>query len=650
MDLNISPKPKPKRKKKIVVHSNQTRALTGFGKHTKNLLKYLFETGKYEIVEFCNGAQWSHPNNDTLPWKCRGSLPDDQKIIEKINKKGGDKARNAGYGSEMVDEVIKTEKPDIYVGIEDIWGFSGYWNRKWWNKVNCMIWTTLDSLPILPEAVQAAPKIKHYYVWATFAEKEMKRIGHEHVKTLHGCLDTKMFYRLNNQQRNDLRQRFEIDLDTFVVGFVFRNQLRKSVPNLLEGFRLFKQKNPSATKAKLLLHTSWEEGWDIPRLLKEKNIDSEDILTTYFCPGCNSYDIKKFVGKKNDCRFCGSKQSQETTNVRHGVSDEQLNEIYNLMDTYCHPFTSGGQEIPVQEAKLTELITLVTNYSCGSDSCSEESAGLPLKWSEYREPGTQFIKASTSAEHISTQLNKVFKMKPEKKQALGQKARKYVIEHYGVEVIGKKFEKIIDSVGFTDWDFDFTERPRDPAYNPPNIEDNSKWLLDLYKNILKRDIDNTDDGHQYWMGEFAKGANRKDVLLYFKKAAVEENQKLNKVDFESLLDSDDKGKRIAMVVPDAKKDIFNITSLLPSIKRIYPDYNLYFITNPDNFSILDGNPFIHKVLPFSDELEDLFLLEGRGDHKGYFEIAYLPHFTTQKMVNFIHNNQDKPDFDVVYRD
>ena len=105
-----------------------------------------------------------------------------------------------------------------------------------------------------------------------------------------------------------------------------------------------------------------------------------------------------------------------------------------------------------------------------------------------------------------------------------------------------------------------------------------------------------------------------------------------------------------MVVPDAKKDIFNITSLLPSINRIYPDYNLYFITNPDNFSILDGNPFIHKVLPFSDELEDLFLLEGRGDHKGYFEIAYLPHFTTQKMVNFVHNNQDKPDFDVVYRD
>ena len=75
------------------------------------------------------------------------------------------------------------------------------------------------------------------------------------------------------------------------------------------------------------------------------------------------------------------------------------------MDVYCHPFTSGGQEIPVQEAKLTELITLVTNYSCGEDNCTVESGGLPLEWSEYREPGTQFIKASTKPLSIFALIN-----------------------------------------------------------------------------------------------------------------------------------------------------------------------------------------------------------------------------------------------------
>jgi len=50
------------------------------------------------------------------------------------------------------------------------------------------------------------------------------------------------------------------------------------------------------------------------------------------------------------------------------------------------------------EAKLTELITLVTNYSCGEDCCSEDSAGLALEWAEYREPGTQFIKSFYAAQ------------------------------------------------------------------------------------------------------------------------------------------------------------------------------------------------------------------------------------------------------------
>ena len=119
-----------------------------------------------------------------------------------------------------------------------------------------------------------------------------------------------------------------------------------------------------------------------------------------------------------------TKGSQETSNVKHGVTESQLNLIYNLMDVYCHPFTSGGQEIPIQEAKLTELITLNTNYSCGEDSCTEESGGFPLDWAEYREPGTQFIKASTLPESICAQIEKVFNMSPEQRGVLGKKSKK----------------------------------------------------------------------------------------------------------------------------------------------------------------------------------------------------------------------------------
>ena len=632
------------KKKKIVIHSNHSRAFTGFGKHTKNLLRYLYNLDKYEIVEFSNGLAWDDKITKYLPWRCYGSLPSDPERINQLNR-DPNLARSAGYGAEMVDEIIKKEKPDVYVGIEDIWGFSGYWNKQWWNKINCMVWTTLDSLPLLPEAVSAAPKIKNYYVWANFAVKEMNRLGHEHVGLLRGCLDSKDFFRLNEQDRLALRQKQNINKDEFIIGFVFRNQLRKSVPNLLEGYKLFLEKNPKSN-AKLLFHTSWGEGWDIPRLLKEKDISPDNILTTYYCKSCSEFEIKKFTHHKESCRFCGDKDTQETSNVKHGVSEEQLNQIYNLMDAYCHPFTSGGQEIPIQEAKLTELVTLNTNYSCGEDSCSEESGGFPLEWAEYREPGTQFIKASTLPESISEQIEKVFKMAPEERFSLGKKARKFVKDNFSIEVIGKKFEKIIDAMPEVDWDYDFKKIPADPNYIPPNIESNTDWLTDLYKNILKRDVDDLDDGHKYWMQEISKGADRPSILNYFKKVALDTNKQQTKVEFQDLLSKDDQGKRIAIVLPHAQKDVFALTSILPSIKRLYPDYNIYFITNPEYFDILDGNPFIYQTIPYNEQLDNLFTLEGRGDHEGYFEIAYFPNVGTQKFVSYPHNCKDKIDFNL----
>ena len=169
--------------KKVLIHSNHCKAFTGFGKHVKNILIYLQKTKKYEIVEFSNGIRWGDPILKSLPWRAEGSLPNNPSLLSKLNK-DPQLARSAGYGAEMIDKIIELEKPDVYIGIEDIWAFTGYTEKKWWNKINCMVWTTLDSLPILPDAVQAAPKIKNYYTWASFAQKSLNEIGQSHVKTL----------------------------------------------------------------------------------------------------------------------------------------------------------------------------------------------------------------------------------------------------------------------------------------------------------------------------------------------------------------------------------------------------------------------------------------------------------------------------------
>ena len=151
------------RKKKILIHSNFCKAFTGFGKHKKNLLKYLYKTGKYEIVELANAHNSEAELLENLPWKAIGTLPTDHQILKKIQK-DQTRLRNAGYGHERIDQIIKEEKPDIYLGIEDIWAFSGFTKKPWWDKISSIVHTTLDSLPLLPEAIEAAPAIKNYFV------------------------------------------------------------------------------------------------------------------------------------------------------------------------------------------------------------------------------------------------------------------------------------------------------------------------------------------------------------------------------------------------------------------------------------------------------------------------------------------------------
>ena len=77
-----------------------------------------------------------------------------------------------------------------------------------------------------------------------------------------------------------------------------------------------------------------------------------------------------------------------------------------------------------------------------------------------------------------------------------------------------------------------------------------------------------------------------------------------------------------------------------------PDYNIYFATKPEYFDILDGNPFIHKVIPYTKSLDNLTVMEGQRDHDGFFEVAFLPFIGTQRILNYMHNGKDKIQFEI----
>lgn len=663
------------RKKRILFHSDAATAKTGFGKNCRILLSYLYKTQKYEIVNYCCHTVENSQDLLKTSWKSVAAMPADQREVNAIvasNSKENQEGvmRHIWYGGLLLDRKINEFKPDFYFAAQDVWAFQGVSEKIWFGKINSVLWVTLDSLPIRAVDLETIKRSKQFWVWSNFAENECKRLGppYNHVKTVHGVVDPKNFYRLSDDKKEELRKKFKIDQDIFIIGFVFRNQLRKLLPNLFSGYKVWKDKNPSI-KSALLLHTNSDGGWNIKELAQQNGIPEEEVLITYLCRNCKNYTIKPFIGEEKPCEVCKLSNSMFTTQPNSGVTEIQLNEIYNCMDTLFLVFNSGGMEIPIFEGKLCELVVGVSNYSCGEEACVPEAKSLPLDWVPYREITSGYIKATVLKESIAEQLDKVYNMPIEEKRDWGKKARQWVIDNYSIDVIGPIFERFIDESPLV-WEDENVEGEllkkkaqeankkilysfKDPNAVIDNILDDTLWLKSLYAKILNMtDIKDDDTGLKSWINGLAGGQKREDIEKYFRNEASKENSKIQpeQTTLEDLLDKDDDGRRMLFVIPESIGDVFICTSIFRSLKEQYPKYNLYVSTKQEYHGILLNNPYVHKVLPYTPAFDNQLMLEGQGNTKGSFVISFHPYFATQRNLAYLNNGLTNIALDLKYKE
>ena len=631
-----------KKRIKALFISNFSKALTGFGKNQKNVLRALYNDGEIEVVEAANGVSFG--TDLRTPWKSYGTYPSNPQVLQEI-KSDERKNRLAQYGNNTIDEIIKLEEPDVIVGIEDIWAFD--WAKKiWLDKLKTVIWTTLDSSPILDQAYALAPKVDKFLVWASFAENEMTEKGYD-VETLHGAVDYSHFSVLSEDKKASLKKENGLE-DDFVIGFVFKNQLRKSVPNLLEGFKLFKDELPEGKSAKLFLHTDWDvshQTWNIEQLIENYGVNKEDVVTTYICKKCKKYEVKSYHGQDIKCNHCGDEKSMVTKNNLFGTTEEQLNELYNIMDVYCHPFTSGGQELPIQEAKATGLITLVTEYSCGTDSCYEKDGGIPLDWSSYLEPHTNFVKATTCPKSIAKEIRRVFDMPAEEKVILIKNAKKCIEERFTVENTVSRLKEIILDLGKTDWDFDFEDKKANLEFVADESLSDSEWLTALYKGIFDKDFREKDVEVREGIKLIEK-EGRSSVLNFLTKAGQERNAKIDhkpKSLEDYFLGDQGREKRIAIIIKESAGDVLMINSLMSNLKKAYFNYNIYVVTQPQFFCMIEDHPDVAGMIPYQDSFNNLLFWEGRGEYEGYVDAAFLPAVGSQMVLNYLHGELKEVD-------
>lgn len=627
------------RKKRIVINTDFPLLKTGLGKNGRWLAEYLYKTDKYEILYYCCGMPWENPELEKLPYKCHGVLPTDQNEINQIHSRGEGYVRDAYYGLYNVDKVIKQFKPDVFIVSNDSWAYKEYLNKKWWNKINVIPHTTLDSTPFLPEQIDCFKKSKKIYVWADFAEAEAKRLGYNNVEVLTGIVKPDLLYKLPKHIKSELRKKYNIPEDAFITTMVFRNQLRKEVKMVMKGYAEWKKNNPQIKNTYLLFHTCFTEGqgWDIRRFCEQFGIPQNELLTTYICRNCKEYEIRPFTGNDLDCRFCGAQKAQININIQMGVSEEQLNEIYNLCDCMVHLANAAGLEIPCVEGLYTELPLAVNSYAA-LEMFSKQPFVHEVRNTFSTQLGTQFERAVPSYNDVAKFLDKIYRLPLSEREKIGKQGRTWALSKFAPEVVCKQWENIIDSMPLVEWDFNLDEPAKDPTAFIPPLLDNQLWIKSLYKNILKHDKPD-DNGLAHWLERLGKGESRQQIEQIFRNIAKDENNKTqNVISLESLID---KKPALLVVLKESIGDHVCATGLLDNIKKAYPDHYIYLACDAYLFELWKYNKSVYKCIPFVSEMDNEIAMTGQGKQYGLFEVYINLGIGTQRILNYLTNNNIK---------
>jgi glycosyltransferase involved in cell wall biosynthesis len=649
------------RKKRVGFVTNSAIGVkTGFSRNIRALLEFLYKkySDRYEIFHLAQSTQEGDPRLSATPWKTFPTFTREILSTERFHKDQGYQ-RLVSYGNEAVENFTVSNQLDVLIHIEDIWSSShdAYWKKDYYDfiKDNFLNWTTLDSLPILPDAKTWATKTKNFWTWASFASNALKEEDVElygHVDYVSGTLNCDQFKPLSFDEKREMRKKFNIPLDDIIINMTSRNQLRKSFFSNIEALAKYKKQYPESKRVRLLFHTSWTDGggWPLDRIRDEFRLEKDDILTSYFCQKCHNWSIMPYVGEPLKCPYCGEDHAYITAGITSTITETDLAKIYGFCDAMSHPFTSGGLEYAMPEGLLCGLPLATTGYSCGTDF-TEQPFVEKIDFTLTREVGTAFYKAVANPNSIVKFFKKIAEMTPEKRRQIGQQGREWAISRFHIDYVGKRVVDFIDNCKPLDWaqyktkkmDYD-VKVPN--AVIPNDIEDDTEFIKTLYSKILKMEVADNDEGLVGWVQSIKQVPDNlvdqkrevKDrIIMSFRKIAREHNVKNNPIKPESFVDKDRPNKRAIFTVKESGGDILICTALLKNYKEKNPDVDIYFCCEQKYFEILDGNPYIYKVIPWMPEFDSEMFCIGAGQDNGLFDYFIYPTVCTQKFLSYLSN-------------
>lgn len=457
---------------------------SGFGKYAYEFLSRLHQTGKYEIAEFASYGFVNDPRDKNIDWTyyanaVRENDPRYQEYMSRTDNQ---------FGRWRFEKVLLDFKPDTVCDVRDYW-MTHYQPisplRPYFHHI---LMPTVDSAPQQEEWIDtflSADAVFTYSDWGAEVLKNQSNNKINYIDTTTPGVNLDIFYMKDSK---DLRSKFDIDQDAFVIGSVMRNQKRKLIPELFSSLRqllnILSEKN-AKQKVYLYMHTTYPDmGWDIPELLSQYGV-ANHVLFSYLCKQCGHVECSTFCGSQKICSKCLNKSSAFPS-VSQGVSEEQLSDIYNLFDLYVQYAIAEGLGIPQVEAGACGIPIATVNYSAMIDIINKLQA-FPIKVQTYfKELETKAIRVYPDNNDliriILEQIHKPLSIRNQERY----RTRQLTEQHYDWNIIINKWEKYFDNLEFrADWNKPLPSLTKADLPSKKTNTDNLSCFLNLCNNHLK---------------------------------------------------------------------------------------------------------------------------------------------------------------------
>ncbi len=267
------------------------------------------------------------------------------------------------WGANRVVQLVEKLRPSLVFILNDIWVQHAYLNelRKMKGAPPVVLYCPVDGGPIDPEAIEPLAGVRRCVAYTEFGRGVIEAAARAQrekdpafdfpaVEVVPHGVDTDTFRPLDAPEGVSPRLHARRLLfpgmsdieERFIVLNANRNQPRKRIDTTIRGFALFAQGKPAGVN--LFLHMGVEDvGWNVVQLARRYGVEDRVLMSS----------LNKTI---------------------QGVSQQQLNLVYNACDVGLNTSTAEGWGLPSFEHAATRAAQVVPRHS----ACAELWEGAAL--------------------------------------------------------------------------------------------------------------------------------------------------------------------------------------------------------------------------------------------------------------------------------